>query len=105
MLKTLKGGVFLIEITNSRNSNKDRIGIEIKSDYSLDVKREGREMAIMKNATQELVMTLSLLQGISINAPGAHPLVIDTPLGKVDSVESKQIYKGLGNYGEQNCQD
>ena len=89
------------QIFNEMDSNKDRIGIDIKSDYSLEVKREGRETAIMKNATQELVMTLSLLMGISINAPGGHPVVIDTPLGKVDSVESKQIYKGLGNYGEQ----
>ena len=32
---------------------------------------------------------------------GDNCLVIDTPLGKVDSKESLQIFKGLATYGDQ----
>ena len=44
---------------------------------------------------------MSLLKGISYHAPGDNCLVIDTPLSKVDSKESLQIFKGLATYGDQ----
>jgi DNA sulfur modification protein DndD len=89
------------KIFEAMDSNKDRIGVKINEDYTVEIKRNDNEYSPKENSAALLVMTLSLLQGISMNAPGQYCLVIDTPLGKVDSKESEYIYKGLADHGEQ----
>ena len=83
------------------DSNKDRIGVRINDDYSVDVLINDKEETPKPNSAALLVKTLSLLKGISYHAPGDNCLVIDTPLSKVDSKESLQIFKGLATYGDQ----
>ena len=89
------------KIYSEMDSNKDRIGVRINDDYSVDVLINDKEETPKPNSAALLVKTLSLLKGISYHAPGDNCLVIDTPLSKVDSKESLQIFKGLATYGDQ----
>ena len=70
------------KIYSEMDSNKDRIGVKINDDYSVDVLINDKEEIPKPNSAALLVKTLSLLKGISYHAPGDNCLVIDTPLSR-----------------------
>lgn len=66
--------------------------VEINEDFAIIIKKDGKKLALSSiSAGQEQVVATAIIYGLFKEAVDDFPLIIDTPLGRVDNV-NRQIF-------------
>lgn len=76
-------------------------GLRINENYGLTiVDREDREVA-QRSAGAEQIVALSLIDGLNRTARKTGPIIMDTPLGRLDLKHRKKVLEYIPNMAEQ----
>ncbi len=76
-------------------------GLEINKSYGLSIlDREGRVLS-ERSAGAEQIVALSLIDGLNKTARKSGPIVMDTPLGRLDPKHRSNVLKYLPNMADQ----
>lgn len=76
-------------------------GLKINENYGLTiVDREGRDV-LQRSAGAEQIVALSLIDGLNRTARKTGPIIMDTPLGRLDLKHREQVLRYLPEMGEQ----
>ena len=76
-------------------------GLSINENYGLTIlDREGRVVA-QRSAGAEQIVALSLIDGLNRTARKTGPIVMDTPLGRLDLKHRKKVLEYIPNMAEQ----
>ena len=76
-------------------------GLQINSNYGLEILDEHHEPAGYRSAGQEQVVALSLIAALNRNARRRAPVIMDTPFGRLDAEHSQNILRFLSEMAEQ----
>ena len=76
-------------------------GLTINENYGLSIiDRENREV-IQRSAGAEQIVALSLIDGLNRTARNTGPIIMDTPLGRLDLKHRENVLKYIPEMGEQ----
>jgi DNA sulfur modification protein DndD len=82
-------------------TEEDFAGIRLKEDYSLSVLRSDGLPVDLISAGGNQVLTMSFIGALGASASGEAPLVMDTPLGRLDMGHRHKILKWLTTFTSQ----
>jgi DNA sulfur modification protein DndD len=86
-----------VKLTNE----KDLKGLEINENYGLSTLDDAGEPTPGRSADQEQIVAFSLIGALSRNATRKAPIVMDTPLGRLDRAHKENVMTNLADFGEQ----
>lgn len=79
----------------------DYSGLEINSNYGLSIINNDDQIIKERSAGAEQIVALSLIDGLNRTARKSGPIIMDTPLGRLDPNHRHNVLKFLPNMGEQ----
>lgn len=80
---------------------KDLKGLEINENYGLTTIGTDGEPTPGRSAGQEQIVAFSLIGALSRNATRKAPIVMDTPLGRLDKQHKDNVMHNLADFGNQ----
>ena len=75
--------------------------LEINSSYGLSIVDHNNEVIKERSAGAEQIVALSLIDGLNRTARKSGPIIMDTPLGRLDPMHRDNVLKFLPDMGEQ----
>lgn len=96
-----KVGADASELFVKLTHEKDLVGLQIKENYGLAMLDADGEPTPGRSAGQEQIVAFSLIGALSRNATRRAPIVMDTPLGRLDKQHKENVMNHLADFGEQ----
>lgn len=82
-------------------SDKDLKGLRITENYGLLTLGPDDEPMPDRSAGQEQIVAFALIGALNRNATRRAPVIMDTPLGRLDRTHKRNVLENLGEFGEQ----
>jgi DNA sulfur modification protein DndD len=82
-------------------TEKTYAGLEINPNYGLSILDQNGEIVIERSAGAEQIVALSLIDGLNKTSGTKAPIVMDTPLGRLDLKHRKNLLKYCPDMAEQ----
>jgi DNA sulfur modification protein DndD len=80
---------------------KDLVGLQINENYGLAMLGVNGEPTPGRSAGQEQIVAFSLIGALGRNATRKAPIVMDTPLGRLDKQHKENVMNNLADFGDQ----
>ena len=81
-------------------SEKTYLGLKINDGYGLNILDENGDIVNERSAGAEQIVALSLIDGLNRTARKNGPIIMDTPLGRLDKNHRDSILKYLPKNGK-----
>ncbi|PUA28822.1 MAG: hypothetical protein B0W54_10420 [Cellvibrio sp. 79] len=82
-------------------TEKTYAGLEINSNYGLSILDQNRRVIKERSAGAEQIVALSLIDGLNKTARKIGPIIMDTPLGRLDPKHRSNVLKYLPKMADQ----
>lgn len=82
-------------------TEKTYTGLQINHNYGLSIVDQAGRVLKERSAGAEQIVALSLIDGLNRTARKAGPIVMDTPLGRLDPAHRSNVLKYLPNMADQ----
>jgi DNA sulfur modification protein DndD len=96
-----KVGVDASELFVRLTHEKDLAGLEINENYGLATLGPDGETAPERSAGQEQIVAFALIAALSRNATRKAPIVMDTPLQRLDRQHKENVLSNLADFADQ----
>lgn len=83
------------------SNDPDYSSLQINENYGLSIVHKSGEIVPLRSAGYEHVVALALIGALHKNAPLRGPIIMDSPLGRLDPTHKSNITKALPNMSEQ----
>ena len=83
------------------STEKDYSGLQINKSYGLTILDKDRKPVSQRSAGAEQIVALSLIDGLNRTARKTGPIVMDTPLGRLDKKHRENVLKYIPLMAEQ----
>lgn len=82
-------------------SDQDYVGLKINENYGLEIIHKSGQIVPGRSSGYEHIVALSLIGALHKNAPLRGPIIMDSPFGRMDEVNSANIIHALPEMAEQ----
>jgi DNA sulfur modification protein DndD len=96
-----KVGTDASELFVKLTHEEDLVGLQINENYGLVTIGPDGEPTPGRSAGQEQIVAFSLIGALGRNATRKAPIVMDTPLGRLDKQHKENVMNNLADFGDQ----
>ena len=83
------------KIFRNMSSDKDYTALKINENYGLSIQHRSGEIVPFRSAGYGHIVALALIGALHKNAPLRGPVIMDSPFGRLDTPNTKNITKAL----------
>lgn len=85
----------------SLTAEKAYTGLTINKNYGLSIRDHQNRIVPLRSSGAEQIVAMSLIQALNRVSDSSGPLIVDTPLSRLDPRHRRNILTSISSYGEQ----